>query len=282
MKNSFLVKVALLHVCILLASLNACTNVYAGDLYDRVLKTGTIKAAYTEYYPFFMKDPNTKKYSGISYDLLDLAAKRLGLKLQLTEEVTWGTMIEGLKNNRYDTLASPVWANSQRARAADFSRAICFSPICAFTKYGDKRIDSSLKGVAEGKYKISCADGEMAEMIAKADYPKAPRLSLPQMAPLSDMLLNVSTGKADITFAEPVFVDKFAKHNPKALQNITPGKPLRVFPNVYMFKAGEQEFKAMLNTALDEIANSGELEKIILKYEPYPKAFLRCATPYQK
>lgn len=278
MKDSFLIKVVLLHICILLA----CPSVWAGQLYDRVLKTGTIKAAYTEYYPFFMKDPNTKKFSGIAYDLLELASKRLGLQLQLTEEVTWGTMIEGLKNNRYDTIASPVWANSQRARAADFSRPICFSPVCAFTKYGDKRIDSSLKGLAQGKFKISCTDGEMAEMIAKADYPKAPRLSLPQMAPLSDMLLNVSTGKADITFAEPVFVEQFSKKNPKSLQNITTAKPLRVFPNVYMFKAGEQDFKAMLNTALDEIANSGEMEKIILKYEPYPKAFLRCAAPYQK
>jgi polar amino acid transport system substrate-binding protein len=277
MKSVFL-KVALL--CLGLTFF--CQSASAESLYDHVLKTGKIRAAYTEWYPLLIKDPNTKKISGIGYEALDLAAKRLGLKLELTEEVAWGTMIEGLKGNRYDIIACPVWANSQRARAADFSRSLCYSPICAFTKYGDKRIDSSLKGLTEGKYKIAAVDGEMAEMIAKADYPNAKRLSLPQMAPISDILLSVSTGKADITFTEPLFANDFLKHNPKAVQNITPNKPLRVFPNCYMFKAGEPEFKAMLNTALDEIANSGELEKIILKYEPYPHAYLRCATPYQK
>jgi ABC-type amino acid transport substrate-binding protein len=156
------------------------------SVYDRTLKSGKIRAGYVEWFPLLTKDPNTKKVSGIGVDALELAAKRLGLKLELTEEVTWGTMIEGLKSNRYDIIACPVWANSQRARAADFSRPIVFSPICAFTKYGDKRIDSSLKGVADGKFKIACVDGEMAEMIAKADYPNAKRLSLPQMAPISE------------------------------------------------------------------------------------------------
>jgi len=254
----------------------------AESLYDRVLRTGKIRAGYMEWYPFLNKDPNTKKVTGIGFETLDLATKRLGLKLDLTEEVTWGTMIEGLRTNRYDILACPVWANATRARVADFSRPICYGPVCAFTRYGDKRIDSSLKGVAEGKYKIATTDGEMAEIISKTDFPKASRLSLPQSAPISDMMLCVATGKADLTFGDPPFVWEFMKHNPKSIQNITPNNPLRVFPTVYMFKAGEAEFKAMLNTALDEIANSGELEKTLAKYEPYPKAYLRCATPYQK
>jgi len=259
-----------------------CLSASAETVYERVLKSGKIRAGYTDWYPFLIKNPNTKKFSGIGYEALELAAKRLGLKLELTEEVSWGTMIEGLKSNRYDIIACPVWANSQRARAADFSRAICYSQIFAFTKYGDKRIDGSLKGVAEGRFKVSCLDGEMSEMIAKADFPAAKRLSLPQMAPVSDLLLNVSNGKADIAFTESVLAAEFLKHNPKSIQNITPNKPLRIFPNVYMFKSGEGELKAMLNTALDEVANSGELDRIITKYEPSPKVYLRCALPYQR
>jgi polar amino acid transport system substrate-binding protein len=255
---------------------------FAETLHDRVIRTGKMRVAYAVYYPLLMRDPNTKKFSGIGYDALLLVAQRLGLKLEMTEEVSCGTMIEGLQTNRYDVMGCPVWANATRARAADFSRPLCFSQICAFTKFGDKRIDSSLKGLVEGKYKLATLDGEIVELIAKSDFPKAKRLSLPQLAPFSDLLLSVSTGKADATFAEPVFGYDFIKHNPKSIQNITPNNPLRVFPNVFMFKVGEPEFKAMINTALDEIANSGELENIIEKYEPYPKAYLRCAAPYQK
>jgi polar amino acid transport system substrate-binding protein len=273
--------------CLLIAMAMACAFVMARaalaeSLYDRVLRTGKIRAAYAVAYPFLIKDPNTKKISGIGYEILDLATKRLGIKLELTEEVLWGTMIEGLRTNRYDIVAYPVWANSQRARAADFSRAICYSPVCAYTRYGDKRIDSPLRAVAEGKYKIATLDGEMSEMIAKSDFPKAKCLSLPQASTVTDILMSVAAGKADVTFVQPVVADDFLKHNPKSVQNITVQSPIRVFPNTFMFKVGEPEFKAMLNTALDEIANSGELEKIIAKYEPYPKAYLRCASPYQK
>jgi polar amino acid transport system substrate-binding protein len=254
----------------------------AETLHDRVIRTGKLRAAYAVYFPLLTKDPNTKKYGGIGYEALDLIAKRLGLQLEMTEEVSCGTMIEGLKTNRYDIMACPIWANSSRARAADFSRPLCFSQIVAYTKYGDKRLDSTLKGLDGGKFKLATIDGEMVELIAKTDYPHAKRLSLPQMAPFSDLLLSVSTGKADITFGEPVFGYEFNKHNPKSIQNLTPNNPLRIFPNGYMFKVNEPEFKAMLNTAIDEIANSGELEKIIAKWEPYPKAYLRCASPYQK
>jgi len=229
-----------------------------------------------------MKDERTKKFSGIGPEILELAAHKLGLKLEMTEEITWGTMIEGLKTNRYDIMGSPIWANATRARAADFSRPLYYSAVNAYTKTGDKRLNNSLQDLNSPKYKVATMDGEMAEMITAADFPKARRFSLPQMADVSELLLSVSSGKADATFAEPNMVFYFNKHNPNAVQNITPQQPVRVFPNVFMFNAGEEKFKAMLNTTLDEISNSGELDRIISKYEPYPKDYLRVASPYQK
>jgi ABC-type amino acid transport substrate-binding protein len=94
--------------------------------------------------------------------------------------------------------------------------------------------------------------------------------------------VRVATRKADVTFAEPNTVYYFSKHNLGAVQNITRKKPVRVFPNVFMFNTGEEKFKAMLNTTLDEISNSGDLENIISRNEPYPKDYLRVAVPYQR
>ncbi|MBK8224349.1 MAG: amino acid ABC transporter substrate-binding protein [Candidatus Obscuribacter sp.] len=256
--------------------------VRAQGVYDRVMRTGKLKAAYAVYPPFLMRDANTKKFSGIGYDVLSLVASRLGLQLVITEEVSWGTMIEGLRSNRYDIIACPVWANAKRARMADFTHPLCYSGLFAYTKYGDKRLDAALKDLNSPKFRIAALDGEMAEMIAKSDYPNAKKLSLPQMADVSDMLLSVSTGKADLAFVEPVVAQNFLKHNPKSIQNITPDKPVRVFPNGFMFNAGEERLKAMLNIAIDEMSNSGELDRILNKYEPFPKAYLRIARPYQR
>lgn len=266
----------------LFALLLSCPQAEAENLREKVIKTGHLKAGYLVYPPLLMKDPNSKTFSGIGYETLSLVSKRLSLKLQITEETGFATMIEGLRTGRYDIIACPIWANASRARMADFSRPLFYSPLYAYSKKGDKRIDSSLKGVIEGKFKIATIDGEMAELITNTDFPRAKKFSLPHMASCSELLLSISSGKADLTFTEPSLVHDFLKHNPNTLQNITPNKPIRVFPNCFMFKQGEQEFKAMLNLTLDEIVNSGELEKIILRYEPFPHAFLRCTKPYSK
>ncbi len=279
--KAFLNKIVSSLLLLLLAA-SQSSAALADGLYDRVLKSGKLRAGYLIYFPLLMRDPNTKKFSGIGYDALLLAATKLGLQLEMKEEVSWGTMIEGLKTNRYDIIACPVWANASRARVGDFSRPLCYSVVNAYVKTGDKRLDSSLKDLNNPKFKIATLDGEMAVMIANADYPLAKKFSLPQMSSPSDLLLSVSSGKADITFAEPSMVWSFAKHNKNAVQNITPSKPLRIFPNVFMFNSGEEKFKAMFNATLDEVDSGGDLDKIIDKYEPFAGCYLRVAKPYRK
>jgi hypothetical protein len=48
-----------------------------------------------------------------------------------------------------------------------------------------------------------------------------------------------------------------------------------------MFNRGEFEFKAMLDTVLDEVINSGAMNKIISKYEHVPNEICRVALPYR-
>src|SRR2546430_1529683 len=55
--------------------------------YDRVIKSGTIRAAYLDYPPAFRKDAKTGKASGIFVDTLEQVASNLGLKVEWTEEV---------------------------------------------------------------------------------------------------------------------------------------------------------------------------------------------------
>jgi ABC-type amino acid transport substrate-binding protein len=156
-----------------------------------------------------------------------------------------------------------------------------FSPVFVYVKKGDKRFAGHLERIDSPDVKIATVDGETAQVIAEADFPKAKRLSLPQMTDCSQMLLNVVTGKADVTILEPAFTNQFIRHNPISIENICPEKPIRVFPNCWMFSRGEFEFKAMIDTVLDEVINSGAMDKIINKYEKYPNELFRVALPYQ-
>lgn len=255
----------------------------AGEIsvYARVMERGTIRCGYGIYNPGCMKDPNTGKLSGIGVDTLELAAKNLGLKVEWTEEVGWGTMIEGLQTNRYDMIVTPVWATSDRARIIDFSKPLFFSPVFAYVKAGDKRFSAGkLEDWNSPQYSIASIDGATAEIIAQEDLPKVKRVSLPQLSDFSQLLLTVSTGKADMTFTEPADAAAFMKSNPGSIEKI--GAAVRVFPNCWIFKRGQMEFRNMINTALDQLINSGAVDRIISRYEPSPNILYRVALPYRR
>jgi cystine transport system substrate-binding protein len=251
------------------------------SLYDRVIRTGKIRCAYLIYPPLCIKDPNSGGVSGIGIDALEVVARKLGLKLELTEEVGCGNMIEGLKANRYDLMAGTVWPNANRAKQVAFSKPLCFSPIFAYTRNSDHRFTDHAERINSNQVTISTIDGETAEVIADADFPAAKRLSMPQLTDFSQNFLNVAAGKADIALSEPDLAFRFLRNNPGTVQNVSGVKPVRIFPNCWMFRRGEFEFKAMLDTVLDEVITSGAMDKIINKYEPVPDSIYPVAPPYQ-
>jgi len=251
------------------------------SLYDRAIRTGKIRCAYVVYYPDCIKDPNTGKLSGIGIDAIELVAAKLGLTVDWTEEVGWGTMLEGLQTGRYDVIASLVWTNANRAKLMGFSKPLFYSPIFVYARCGDHKYKGHLDKLNSPEAKIATIDGETAQVIADADYPQSARLSMPQMTDYTQLLLNLATGKADVVFIEPIIADSYISSNPNSIENISSGKPIRVFPNCWMFNRGEAEFKAMLDTVIDEVINSGAMDKIISKYEKTPNQLYRVALPYQ-
>lgn len=265
----------------------ACTSTSAvqeirhESLYDRVIRTGKIRCGYVLYPPFCIKDPNTGKLSGVGIDALELVAKKLGLTVDWAEEVGWGTMLEGLQTGRYDMVATPVWTNANRARLMGFSNPLCYSPIFVYVKKGDHRFASHPDKMNSPDITVATLDGETAQVIAEMEVPKAHRLSLPQTADFSQVLLNVATGKADFTFAEPVAASLFLKNNANTIEILNAAHPVRVFPNCWMFNRGEFEFKAMIDTVSSEVINSGAMDKIIDKYIAKSELIYRVALPYR-
>lgn len=81
--------------------------------YDRVIRTGTIRCGYAISPPVMVQDPNTKKLSGLDYDLWQEIGKDLGLKIEFVEEAGWGNFIEGLRSNRYDAFCTELWPDPE-------------------------------------------------------------------------------------------------------------------------------------------------------------------------
>jgi len=256
-------------------------KVSSTSVYDRVLKTGIIRACYIVYPPASIKDPNTGQMSGVFVDTLNQAAQNMGLKVDWNAEVGWGDMIEALNSSRCDIIGSPAWSNSTRGRSAEFSQAIYYSAINAYVRFNDNRFDSSIDIANSKDYKLATIDGETSQLIASRQFPNAQTLQLPQSTDISQMILNVADGKVDMAFVEPTMANEYIKNNPNKIKNVSINMPVVVYGNVMMIKKGEFTFKTMMDNAIVELLNNGYIDGLIKQYEKdYPGGFYHVAVPY--
>lgn len=255
------------------------TNVSAPSVYDNVLKSGVIRACYIVYPPASIKDPNTGKMSGIFVEILNKAAENMELKVEWNAEVGWGEMIEALNSNRCDIVGSPAWGTSARARGAEFAQPLYYSAINAYVRANDNRFDNNVNVANNKAFKIATVDGEASQVVASRQFPEAQTLQLPQSTDVSQMLLNVADGKADMAFLEPAVANEYMKNNQGKVKLV--GKPLVTYGNHMLIKKGEFAFKSMVDNSISELVNNGYVDSLISRYEKdYPGIFYRLAVPY--
>lgn len=251
------------------------------DAYARMIRDGRIRVAYISYPPSFIKDPNSGNFSGIFHEVVQQMGKNLDVKIDYTEEVAWGTMIEAIKSGRVDLVCTGLWPTPARGKLADFTAPLYYSTVRAYTRADNSKYDGNLALINDPTTRIAAVDGEMSSIIAKDDFAKAQLDGLPQTTDVSQVLLEVATNKADVTFVEPAVAMEYIKNNPGKIKEVANVRPLRVFPNVFMVGKGEDRFRSTLNTAIQELVNNGFVDKVINKYEKYPNSFQRVAVPYQ-
>jgi len=250
------------------------------SLYEKVLRAGKIRCSYAAYPPNCIKDPNTGSMSGIFVEILEKVGEKLELDIEWVEEVGWGTIFEGLESGRHDVFGAGVWQNSTRAKVGYFSKPLFYNAIFIWVRADETRI-KTLEDMNKPDIRFAGQDGAMDSIIASTDFPKAQKISIPQLSPWSDNLQNIITKKADVALAEPSQIIPFLEKNPGTLKEVQVGRPIRVFANSYAFKMGEDKFKAMIDAAIEELALDGTIEGILRKYEKAPDELLRVAPPYQ-
>lgn len=252
------------------------------NVYDRVLKTGRIRAGYVAYPPASIVDPHSKSVTGIFPDLLREIGKITNFEISFTEEVGWATLIEGLETGRYDIVGG-VWANPARGRMTTISAPAYYTAIGVWVRPDETRFtaENGWASINSKDIKIGAIDGSTPFNIARSQFPNAQLVSYPNLTSESQLFLDVVQKKVDVFFAEPAQGLLFLKHNPGALKNLGYQHPLRVFGSVFLMRRSEPQFKTMIDTAMAELQSIGVVETLIKKYEPAENTFLRLARPYR-
>lgn len=260
---------------------DASSAVRQESAYERVMRTGVLRCGYAMWPPFVVKDPNTGQITGTMHELIENMAKRLDLKVEWTEETGWGNWIEGLNSKRFDVFCPGVWVNAERGRYVTYLRPIFYSTTYVYVRSDETRFDETrLEELNSPEVIHSVQDGEMSDLIAKNDFPKAKAFSIPQLSSLSDMLINVVDGKADVVITDPTFVNQYLANNPGKLKKLSQ-VPFRIFTATFAVGLGETTLANMLNAALVEMENQGVIERVLRQTEPDKSVVLSVAKPYE-
>ncbi|MDR3425089.1 MAG: transporter substrate-binding domain-containing protein [Alphaproteobacteria bacterium] len=248
--------------------------------FERVMRTNTLRCGYGIWAPGLVKDLKTGELSGIFYDYLEAIGKHTGLKIEWTEEVGWADFPTALNNGRIDAMCFGAWPRANMAREVMYTEPIYYLPFYAYVRSDDGRFDHAADKINSPDITISVMDAEMSSLLASTYFPKAKVFSIPQLSDASTLLLNVATGKADVTFTDAWTATAFMKQNPGKLKVVPLDRPLQVFGHTIPVAQGETALVSFLNTATNELIDSGELDVIIKKYEDMPGVLLHLPHPY--
>jgi len=252
--------------------------------YERIMRTGTIRCGYIPYEPGLMKDPNTGVFSGIFYDLIQEIAKRLSLKVEMTVESGWGNVGQDMRTGKADMMCMPAWTYLPYLRDKMVtSNLVYYNAVGVYVRKGEDRFTKNLQAINDPSVTIEAIDATISQDIAHEDYPKAKVHSSIQGTDYTYNVINLLAKKADVTFVDPDFAERFlAKQKEKSeLVNIAKDKPIRLFGVGFLLPMGEVELEQMINMSIVALHNEGFIEKLLQKYEASPGSLIRVAPGYQ-
>ncbi|MEK7802587.1 MAG: transporter substrate-binding domain-containing protein, partial [Pseudomonadota bacterium] len=167
---------------------------------------------------------------------------------------------------RYDMMCSAVWQSGQRAKIALLSHPAYFDALYAFARNDDHRFDRGLEQINASGIKIAVIDNDITQSVRQMRFPNAGELALSPLSDSSQILMSVATGKADVALLTLDSIKKFNKVSDKKLKLIADGHPVRLFAGVFAMKRGENDLKNMIDSTVQSLEVSGEVDAIVTKY----------------
>jgi ABC-type amino acid transport substrate-binding protein len=255
------------------------------SVFERVMRTGVIRCGYYVYPPATYLDPNTGVLSGLSVDTMNYIAERASLKVEWSEEVTFGNWVPALQAKRFDVVCTPMWPELPMAKAATFSDPMYFSGLYLAVRHDEKRFTKASGGmnrINQPDVTIVSQDGNITSILAKSAFPNAKHYVLSPDSDTSQLVMSIVSKKADVQIADDNAIKQWNDNNEKKVKIIKDFGPMKLQQYTFSVVRGEHDLLNFLNLAVHEINYNGEMDRLLRKWEPEPgKTYLRVAKPYK-
>ncbi|MER7047678.1 ABC transporter substrate-binding protein [Streptomyces jumonjinensis] len=224
----------------------------------RYKKSGVLRVATAVGYPpMEMYKPGTTELTGVDPDLAQAIAKRLGLRLELTNAAFDG-LIPGLTSGRFDLVMSSMTDSPQRRQAVDFVDYFRTGGVI-MTKKGNPEGITSIEDLC-GKSVVLAKGSSNLDIGQRqnAECGKKMRISQSEDAPTG--LLQLDSGRAVATIVDYPVAQLFAKKN-KAYQTLP--RQYGAAPWGIAVAKDQSGLRDAVRKALQDLIDDGGYRKIL-------------------
>jgi ABC-type amino acid transport substrate-binding protein len=233
-------------------------------LLDRI-NAGEIDAGYGVYPPYTQEDPNTKKVTGFSVDIIEEIARQLNVKV-VWHRINWNTMAVDLKRGTFDVIADPIFLTIPRAREFEFSAPYArFADGIGVVRINDDRF-RNFEDLGKPRIKIVVGQGFAAEALIKARFPQANVTSIQVGSDLLQLYNDVLAGRADIAINDAADAERFVKEHSDKVKALWLDSPPAYTPAGFVVRKGDTAGATFLTVALENLEGTGILDALARRY----------------
>lgn len=245
-------------------SVTSVKEVKKETAFDRVMRTNTLRCGYIPYSYAFKIDPNTKKMSGVLYEVVEEIGRLNHIKIDWAEELTWATLATSLETGRVDAFCSGIWIETQNAKFIAYTTPLYYNSIGIYARADENRF-TKLSDLDAASVRFITRDGGTQDIVARQDFSDATRVSMPSAVSDGELIEGVLSNKADVLLYGDDYLSDFVAKNPTKLKELFPGEKIRVYPLAIGLPMLDVGLKNMFDSTLAEMAGGRFVEKALAR-----------------
>lgn len=268
---------------IVLSLLVGATSVHAQGALDRIKKDGIVRIGFANEAPWsYAQSDGT--IAGADFDLATLVFSRIGVPNLEGVLTKFGSLIPGLKANRFDLVVAGFYIRPARCEQVAFSEPTVAVGDAIVVKAGNpKKITSYKSVVADSSLKLGGVVGAATAQNAKnAGVPDSQVIMFPDFVSAISAL---KAGRVDGALQTAITAQTTVRSSndptiERALpfeQAIINGKPTINYAG-YAFRPEDKDLVATFNAELTKVLGSPEHLKILEKYSISPNEIPKGVT----
>ncbi len=242
-------------VILIIAGIAAYYAMQPSKPQEKVLVVGTASG----FPPFEYVDPNTHKVVGFDIDLITMIAHKIGYDKVEIKDMEFDSLIPALQSGTIEVAIAGMTITQEREKVVDFSKPYWHADQAVVVRKDSNIVVNSpddLRGMKIGVQTGTTGEIYVTEHVGKDN---ATIKSYPSYVEAVQALVN---GQIDVIVVDTPVAQSFThKYDVKIIHTFDTGEAYGI-----AVKKGNTKLLNEINSALDEIMNSPEWNKLVEKY----------------